>query len=123
MPPRPRETCSFTSAPTGSISASSLHSAWWNAGPSAVQVVEEVHGFKSFDERDLLGFVDGTENPIGQRRRGNRPIGEDDSDFAGGSYVIVQRTFMICAPGTRCQWEQEMIVGRTKLSDIELPTR
>ena len=30
-------------------------------------VVDEVHGFCYFDERDLLGFVDGTENPTGQR--------------------------------------------------------
>ena len=31
----------------------------------AATVIDEVHGFKSFDERDLLGFVDGTENPEG----------------------------------------------------------
>ena len=30
-----------------------------------VAVIDEVHGFRSFDERDLLGFVDGTENPEG----------------------------------------------------------
>ena len=31
----------------------------------AATVVDEVHGFKYFDERDLLGFVDGTENTTG----------------------------------------------------------
>ena len=31
----------------------------------AVTVADEVHGFAYFDERDLLGFVDGTENPTG----------------------------------------------------------
>ena len=30
-----------------------------------VDIVDEVHGFRYFDERDLLGFVDGTENPDG----------------------------------------------------------
>ena len=30
-----------------------------------VTVCDEVHGFKYFDVRDLLGFVDGTENPVG----------------------------------------------------------
>src|SRR5271165_5509280 len=29
----------------------------------AVSPVDEVQGFRYFDERDLLGFVDGTENP------------------------------------------------------------
>ena len=33
-------------------------------------VVDEVHGFKYFDDRDLLGFVDGTENPSRRRCRG-----------------------------------------------------
>src|SRR5215469_9676989 len=32
----------------------------------AVTAVDEVHGFRYFDSRDLLGFVDGTENPTGQ---------------------------------------------------------
>ncbi len=31
-----------------------------------VSPIDEVHGFKYFDDRDLLGFVDGTENPRGQ---------------------------------------------------------
>ena len=33
---------------------------------SSVDVVDEVHGFRYFDERDILGFVDGTENPEDQ---------------------------------------------------------
>src|ERR1700678_1198061 len=32
----------------------------------AVSPVDEVHGFRYFDDRDLLGFVDGTENPRGE---------------------------------------------------------
>ncbi|MBP1291170.1 Dyp-type peroxidase family [Bradyrhizobium elkanii] len=32
----------------------------------AVTTIDEVHGFKYFDDRDLLGFVDGTENPSDQ---------------------------------------------------------
>jgi porphyrinogen peroxidase len=49
------------------------------------QVVDEVHGFRSFDDRDLLGFVDGTENPEGASARAAVVIGEEDPDFAGGS--------------------------------------
>jgi putative iron-dependent peroxidase len=55
------------------------------------QVVDEVHGFRSFDERDLLGFVDGTENPVGPASRAAVLIGEEDPEFAGGSYVVVQK--------------------------------
>ena len=53
----------------------------------SAEVVDEVHGFKSFDERDLLGFVDGTENPVGAAAPAAAVIGEEDPDFAGGSYV------------------------------------
>ena len=35
----------------------------------AVTVVDEVHGFKFYENRDLLGFVDGTENPDGPDAR------------------------------------------------------
>jgi putative iron-dependent peroxidase len=86
------------------------------------EVVDEVHGFKSFDERDLLGFVDGTENPVGAAAPAAAVIGEEDPDFAGGSYVLVQRylhdlqTWDALSVG-----EQERIIGRSKLSDIEMP--
>ena len=49
-----------------------------------VTVVDEVHGFKYFDDRDLLGFVDGTENPTGARRAAAVTVGAEDPDFAGG---------------------------------------
>jgi putative iron-dependent peroxidase len=56
----------------------------------AARVVDEVHGFRSFDERDLLGFVDGTENPDGYAADDAVLIGAEDPPFAGGSYVVVQ---------------------------------
>jgi porphyrinogen peroxidase len=55
----------------------------------AVSAVDEVHGFRHFDDRDLLGFVDGTENPHGEAVIDAALIGEEDAAFAGGSYVIV----------------------------------
>ena len=58
---------------------------------AAVTVVDEVHGFRYFDERDLLGFVDGTENPVGAAAGTAALVGDSDPDFAGGSYVIVQK--------------------------------
>src|ERR1700676_4037712 len=57
----------------------------------AVSPVDEVHGFRYFDDRDLLGFVDGTENPRGEAAMGAVLINEEDAAFAGGSYVIVQK--------------------------------
>lgn len=55
----------------------------------AVTVADEVHGFRYFDERDVLGFVDGTENPQGDLVREVAIIGAEDPAFTGGSYVIV----------------------------------
>jgi porphyrinogen peroxidase len=87
----------------------------------AVSVVDEVHGFRYFDDRDLLGFVDGTENPRGEAVIKAALIGEEDSAFAGGSYVIVQKYLHDLDGWNGLSTEaQERIIGRTKLSDIEL---
>lgn len=87
----------------------------------AVASSEEVHGFKYFDERDLLGFVDGTENPLDQAALDATIIGEEDTAFAGGSYVIVQKYLHDLKKWNELPVEmQEKIIGRTKLSDIEL---
>jgi len=88
---------------------------------TAVSPVDEVHGFRYFDARDLLGFVDGTENPTGQAAIDAVLIGEEDARFAGGSYVIVQKYLHDLAGWNALPTEaQERILGRTKLSDIEL---
>jgi porphyrinogen peroxidase len=87
----------------------------------AVSVVDEVHGFRYFDDRDLLGFVDGTENPRGEKVNEAAVIGEEDVAFAGGSYVIVQKYLHDLDGWNRLSTEaQERIIGRTKLTDIEL---
>ncbi|HEY7174356.1 MAG TPA: Dyp-type peroxidase [Micromonosporaceae bacterium] len=86
------------------------------------EVVDETHGFKYFDERDLLGFVDGTENPAGATAHAAATIGDEDPDFVGGSYVIVQKyVHDIPAWNALSVGEQERVIGRTKLDDIELP--
>ncbi|OIJ68540.1 Dyp-type peroxidase [Streptomyces mangrovisoli] len=87
----------------------------------AVTVRDEVHGFQYFDRRDLLGFVDGTENPVGPAAGAAVLVGDEDPDFAGGSYVVVQKyVHDLDAWNALPVEEQERIVGRTKLSDIEL---
>jgi putative iron-dependent peroxidase len=88
----------------------------------SAQVIDEVHGFRSFDERDLLGFVDGTENPEGAAALAAVVAGDEDPGFAGGSYVVIQK-YLHDLRG----WdalpveEQERAIGREKLSDLELP--
>ena len=88
---------------------------------NAVSPVDEVHGFRFFDDRDLLGFVDGTENPRGDAAIDAVMVGEEDAAFAGGSYVIVQKYLHDLDGWNALSTEaQERIIGRTKLSDIEL---
>ncbi|MGW1805597.1 Dyp-type peroxidase [Streptomyces sp. NPDC002078] len=88
----------------------------------AATVVDEVHGFKFFDERDLLGFVDGSENPEGNVADDAVFIGEEDAEFAGGSYVIVQKYLHdMTAWNALSVEEQNLVIGRTKLANIELP--
>ena len=87
----------------------------------AVSAVDETHGFRYFDDRDLTGFVDGTENPVGEEAVAATIVGDEDPGFAGGSYVLVQRYVHDLAKWEAVATEeQELIIGRTKLSDIEL---
>jgi len=86
-----------------------------------VSAVDEVHGFRYFDERDLIGFVDGTENPRGKEASDAVLIGEEDAAFAGGSYVMMQKYLHDMQGWNALPVEaQEKIIGRKKLSDIEL---
>jgi putative iron-dependent peroxidase len=88
---------------------------------NAVTAVDEVQGFRYFDDRDLLGFVDGTENPRGTAVIDAVLIGDEDANFAGGSYVIVQKYLHDLDAWNALSTEaQERVIGRTKLSDIEL---
>jgi putative iron-dependent peroxidase len=92
-----------------------------DASAGWAHVVDEVHGFRSFDQRDLLGFVDGTENPEGAAATAATLIGAEDPAYAGGSYVIVQKYLHNLAAWDALSVEdQERAVGRTKLSDIEM---
>src|SRR5580692_8421367 len=88
---------------------------------NAVSPVDEVQGFRYFDDRDLIGFVDGTENPRGAAVADAVLIGDEDTEFAGSSYVIVQKYLHDLGAWNALSTEaQERIIGRTKLSDIEL---
>lgn len=92
-----------------------------NALGGAVTVVDEVQGFQFFEMRDLMGFVDGTENPSGEDAAAAVTVGEGDPNFAGGSYVVVQKYLHDMDSWNSLTTEdQENVIGRTKLTDIEM---
>ena len=88
----------------------------------AAQVVDDTTGFRYFDARDLLGFVDGTANPTGAELPDAALIATDaDPEFAGGSYVVVQKYLHDMAGWAALSTEeQEAIMGRTKIDNIEI---
>ena len=93
----------------------------WTAIGDTVSVADEVQGFRYFEDRDVIGFVDGTENPRGDAAREAAIVGDEDPAFEGGSYVIVQKYLHNMKAWNALPVEaQERIIGRKKLSDIEL---
>jgi putative iron-dependent peroxidase len=88
---------------------------------ASVTVVDEVSGFRYFDARDLLGFVDGTANPTGVDLPASALVGDEDPDFTGGSYVVVQKYLHDMAAWAKVPTPlQEQIIGRTKIDNIEI---
>jgi putative iron-dependent peroxidase len=87
----------------------------------AVTVRDETQAFSYFDSRNLLGFVDGTENPVGQAAADAALVGAEDPGFRGGSYALVQKYLHdVDAWDALAVEAQEKIIGRTKLTNLEL---
>lgn len=88
----------------------------------AVTVIDDVAGFRYFNGRDLLEFVDGTANPDGLDLPAATLVGDEDPDYAGGSYVVIQK-YLHDLRAWRAQSveSQEAIIGRTKFDNVELP--
>jgi porphyrinogen peroxidase len=88
----------------------------------AADVVDEMHGFRYFDERDVLGFVDGTENPSPAAAAPYVYVGAADPTYAGSSYLVTQRYLHDLAAWEALNIEQqEAAIGRRKLDDVEIP--
>lgn len=84
--------------------------------------VEEIHGFRYWDGRSILGFVDGTENPRGEKRAFFGLIGDEDPVYKGGSYLFVQKYIHdLNAFKSLSVEQQEKVFGRHKWSDVEMP--
>lgn len=88
---------------------------------SVGECLEEVHGFRYWDGRSIIGFVDGTENPIGDERAFFAVIGDEDPVYKGGSYLFVQKYFHNMKNWESLSTEdQERVIGRSKMNDIEM---
>lgn len=88
---------------------------------SNIVVLDEVSGFRYFDARDLLGFVDGTANPDGMDLAASALVGEEDPVFRGGSYVVVQKYLHDLGAWERTPTPlQEAIIGRRKIDNLEI---
>ncbi|ALG86330.1 Dyp-type peroxidase [Gordonia phthalatica] len=95
---------------------------WTATLGDAVTTVDETHGFRYFDLRDLTGFVDGTENPAGDDAVQVITVDpDDDPEFAGGSYVAVQK-YVTDFPSWNALPvpDQENTFGRSKLENVEM---
>ena len=85
----------------------------------SVDVVDETYGFRYLDARDMTGFIDGPENPKDEQRREVAIVPE--GEFAGGSYVMVQRFVHNLPAWNRLNMAaQEKVIGRTKPDSVEL---
>ncbi|WP_028022473.1 Dyp-type peroxidase [Enterovibrio calviensis] len=84
-------------------------------------LTEDIQGYKYLDNRDMIDFVDGTENPIDEERLESVLVDDENDTYRGGSYLVVQRYI-----DRQSLWDdqptehQEKVVGRTKMDDIEL---
>ncbi|KAJ5132047.1 hypothetical protein N7448_006205 [Penicillium atrosanguineum] len=87
----------------------------------SVELVDETVGFRYFDVRDLLGFVDGTANPVGPAVPVSVLVAEEDTSVQGGSYIVVQK-YTHDLPGWKdlSTEQQEKVIGRTKIDNVEL---
>lgn len=98
----------------------SIAQAAMEAFGNCIEVKEEIHGFRWVEDRDLSGFVDGTENPAGEETRRDVAVIKEGVD-AGGSYVLVQRWEHNLKQLNRMSVaDQEMIIGRTKQDNEEI---
>ena len=83
--------------------------------------IDEVHGFRYFDGRAIIGIVDGPENPEAEIAAEYALVGDEDPVFKGGSYAFIQKY-----SHDMSKWraltveEQERVIGRKKFNDVEL---
>ena len=88
---------------------------------AVAECIVQVSGFRYWDGRSILGFVDGTENPQGDERTQFAHVGDEDPAYQGGSYLFVQKYIHDMQAWRALPLEaQENVIGRSKADDIEM---
>ncbi|GJM47496.1 Dyp-type peroxidase [Weissella soli] len=84
-------------------------------------VLDETKGFRYFEGRAIIGFIDGTEAPAIADAAEYAIIGAEDPEYINGSYAFAQKWLhdMNFWQAMKTE-EQEKAVGREKFTDLEL---
>ncbi|KRL58549.1 peroxidase family protein [Latilactobacillus fuchuensis DSM 14340 = JCM 11249] len=86
-----------------------------------VTTIDETHGFRYFEGRAIIGFIDGTENPAINETAEYALVGDEDPEFENGSYAFAQKYIHAMDTWNKTATEeQEKTIGRKKFSDLEL---
>ena len=97
---------------------------WWEPIKNELQIIHEQACTRYLDERDLTGFIDGTENPEDAKtRRKVALLSVSDSNrlLVGSSFVFVQGyKHKLNKWNTLTVLQQEYVIGRTKEASLEL---
>ncbi|WP_137597639.1 Dyp-type peroxidase [Paucilactobacillus kaifaensis] len=84
-------------------------------------VVDETKGFRYFEGRAIIGFIDGTEAPAVEDAADYAIVGDEDPQFINGSYAFAQKWHHNMDFWEHLKTEeQEKAVGREKFTDLEL---
>ncbi|ANK65328.1 peroxidase [Loigolactobacillus backii] len=84
-------------------------------------VADETHGFRYFEGRAVIGFIDGSENPDPGEAAEYALVGDEDPEFIDGSYAFAQKYIHNMKAWNKTTTEdQEKTIGRKKYSDLEL---
>ena len=84
-------------------------------------VIDETKGFRYFEGRAIIGFIDGTEAPAEFEAADYALVGEEDPEYINGSYAFAQKWLHdMDFWGKMKTEEQEKAVGRHKFDDLEL---
>lgn len=86
-------------------------------------LADETQGWPYQHDRDLTGFIDGTENPTAAEAPGLVVV-PDDEPGAGGSVLLLQKWEHDYSAWTALPDDaQEQVIGRTKPTSVELEDR
>ena len=84
-------------------------------------VLDVTKGFRYFEGRAIIGFIDGTEAPAEFEAADYALVGEEDPEYINGSYAFAQKWLHdMDFWGKMKTEEQEKAVGRHKFDDLEL---